>query len=93
MRLVNFYLGMAYPYVCHDQIQNIFSEHFKKLKTIILNQFNDLLGDGFIIVAINNKPVLTPEDVKNVIEKIKNGGVYIEGVYPNGTSAYYAFGL
>jgi serine protease Do len=51
------------------------------------------IGDGFIIVAINNKAVNTPEDVKSILDKIKSGGVYIEGVYPNGTSAYYAFGL
>jgi serine protease Do len=51
------------------------------------------ISEGFIIMAINNKPVNSPEDVKNMLDKIKNGGVYIEGVYPNGTSAYYAFGL
>jgi serine protease Do len=51
------------------------------------------IGEGFIITAINNNTVNSPEDVKNTLDKIKSGGVYIEGVYPNGTSAYYAFGL
>ena len=48
--------------------------------------------EGFIITQINNKPVYSVEDLKKKLDNIK-GGVYIEGVYPNGVSAYYAFGL
>ena len=48
--------------------------------------------EGFIITQINNKPVNTVEDIKNVLGGIK-GGVYIEGIYPDGMIAYYAFGL
>jgi serine protease Do len=47
---------------------------------------------GFIIISINNQEINTVDDVKRVISGIK-GGVYIEGIYPNGMVAYYAFGL
>jgi Do/DeqQ family serine protease len=47
---------------------------------------------GFIIISINNQAVNTVDDVKRILSSIK-GGVYIEGVYPNGVMAYYAFGL
>ena len=47
---------------------------------------------GFIITSINNQPVKSVEDVTNILSGIK-GGVYIEGVYPNGVIAYYAFGI
>ncbi len=48
--------------------------------------------EGFIITQINNKPVYSVEDLKKIVTNLK-GGVYIEGVYPNGISAYYAFGM
>jgi serine protease Do len=50
------------------------------------------IQEGFIITQINNQEVLTVEDVNKIIGEIK-GGVYIQGVYPNGTVAYYAFGM
>jgi len=47
---------------------------------------------GFIITLINNKPVTGVDEIKNFLSRAK-GGVYIEGIYPDGTIAYYAFGL
>jgi serine protease Do len=47
---------------------------------------------GFIITSINNKTVTSVDDVKSILSGLK-GGVYIEGVYPNGVVAYYAFGI
>jgi len=49
--------------------------------------------EGFVIVKINNNQVNTVDDIRNELAKIKKGGVYIEGVYPDGIVAYYAFGL
>ena len=51
------------------------------------------IKEGFIIVKINNSPIKTVDDIRTEISKIERGGVYIEGVYPDGTAAYYAFGL
>lgn len=48
--------------------------------------------EGFIITQINNKPIQTVEDLDSII-KATQGGVYIEGIYPNGVIQYYAFGL
>jgi len=48
--------------------------------------------EGFVITSINDTKINKIEDVQTVINKIR-GGVYIEGVYPNGAVAYYAFGL
>jgi Do/DeqQ family serine protease len=50
------------------------------------------IRNGFIITRVNNKPVNTAAELTQVISEVK-GGVYIEGVYPNGMIAYYAFGL
>jgi serine protease Do len=48
--------------------------------------------EGFIITQINNKPVSTVDDIRNILDGVK-GGVYVEGIYPNGMVAYYAFGM
>lgn len=47
---------------------------------------------GFIITSINNKTIASVDDAKSILSGLK-GGVYIEGVYPNGVVAYYAFGM
>lgn len=53
---------------------------------------NEGVQKGFIITQINNHPVYSVEDVKHELSGFK-GGVLIEGVYPNGIVAYYAFGV
>jgi len=47
---------------------------------------------GFIITSINRLAVYHVDDFINIINNTQ-GGVFIEGVYPNGLTAYYAFGL
>jgi serine protease Do len=48
--------------------------------------------EGFIITQINNKPVYSIEELEKII-KGTTGGVFIEGIYPNGVVQYYAIGL
>lgn len=47
---------------------------------------------GLIITKVDNEPV---DSVQELLDKLENkeGGVLIEGIYPNGTKAYYGFGL
>ncbi|MEA2041365.1 MAG: Do family serine endopeptidase [Bacteroidota bacterium] len=47
---------------------------------------------GFIITTMNRKKISAIEDIRAVLNH-SQGGIYIEGVYPNGTTGYYAFGL
>ncbi|HLO58287.1 MAG TPA: Do family serine endopeptidase [Bacteroidales bacterium] len=47
---------------------------------------------GFIITQVNNTPIQSVAELEKLVNNLK-GGVYIEGVYPNGMVAYYAFGL
>lgn len=48
---------------------------------------------GYIITHINGQQIFRPEDLEPAIGKRRSGGVYVEGLYPNGMRAYYAFGL
>ncbi len=50
------------------------------------------IREGFIITSVNRQPVYTAQDLKLILSNT-SGGVYIEGMYPNGISAYYAFGI
>ena len=47
---------------------------------------------GFIITGIDNRRMASMEDVEAAL-KGKQGGVLIEGIYPNGVRAYYGVGL
>ena len=48
--------------------------------------------EGFIITHVNNKPVYSIAELEKII-KGTSGGVFIEGIYPNGVIQYYAIGL
>jgi len=50
------------------------------------------IREGFIITSIDREPVGSVDDLKYIFEA-KNGGVLIEGIYPNGQRAYYGVGL
>ena len=50
------------------------------------------LKKGFIITNVNKKPIYEVDDFKREIGNAR-GGILVEGVYPNGESAYYVFGL
>lgn len=44
---------------------------------------------GFVITAIDRKPVSTPEEAEAILKNLQ-GGVLIEGLYRKGEKAYYA---
>lgn len=50
------------------------------------------IQEGFIITSIDKKPINSKDDLESAL-KSKQGGVLIEGVYPNGMKAYYGFGI
>ncbi len=50
------------------------------------------IREGFIITQIDRTRVRDPKDVLRALDE-KRGGVLIEGVYPNGTKAYYGLGV
>ncbi|HWZ22449.1 MAG TPA: hypothetical protein VNW06_07320, partial [Cytophagaceae bacterium] len=50
------------------------------------------IKEGFIIVSVDKKKVTTPEEIIIMIERSGQGGVLLEGVYPNGVKKYYGLG-
>ena len=47
---------------------------------------------GFIITSVNRKPIYSVDDLRLILQNT-TGGIYLEGVYPNGSISYYAFGI
>lgn len=50
------------------------------------------IKENFIITSVNRSRVLGVDELKALLANAK-GGIYIEGVYPDGRIAYYAFGI
>jgi S1-C subfamily serine protease len=50
------------------------------------------IKEGFIITRIDKRIISKPSDVSSLLSSME-GGVLIAGVYPNGTAAYYGFGM
>jgi len=50
------------------------------------------ISAGFIILSVDRIPMRTTQDLKEALAN-RQGGVLIEGVYPNGLRAYYGIGL
>jgi len=50
------------------------------------------IKEGFIITAVDKKPVSNPDEVVMLIEKNSNGGLLIEGYYVTGAKKYYGIG-
>jgi len=50
------------------------------------------IREGYVITEIDKKPIRSIDDVSKILSK-KNGGVLLEGIYPNKVRAYYGFGI
>ncbi len=50
------------------------------------------IKEGFIITSINKRKIANVKEANTLLSET-TGGVLVEGIYPNGTKAYYGFGL
>ncbi len=53
---------------------------------------NSGIKEGFIVLGIDRQPVTSAAELREALTT-RNGGILIEGVYPNGLRAYYGIGL
>jgi Do/DeqQ family serine protease len=65
-----------------------------KVKSLRSGKLKDEnVKEGFIIYKINDTPIYKVEDIEKALDRVKDGGVFISGIYPNGSVKYYAFSL
>ncbi len=85
--------GAQFAEVDKETMKKLGIDKGVQIKRIGQGKFSEAgIKEGFIILKINNKKIEKLNDVREIISNI-DGGVYIEGVYPNGMVAYYAFGV
>lgn len=51
------------------------------------------IREGFIITHIDREEVVNARELVALLNDKSGGGVLVEGIYPNGTRAYYGLGL
>jgi serine protease Do len=86
-------LGASLAPLTDEEKRNLNLEGGAKVAQLNEGTFKDIgVKRGFIITKIDHQKVNSPEDVKNILNE-KSGGVLVEGEYPNGMRAYYAFGM
>jgi len=86
-------LGASFENVSKEEADRLglkFGVKVKKIENGKLRSYG--VREGFIITYIDKTPIKNTDDLYTII-KNKNGGILIEGVYPNGMRAYYGFGL
>jgi len=86
-------LGAKLEAISDDEEQMLGLKSGVKVKNLDSGKLKNAgIKEGFIITAVDNKPVNSANDVINYLDQ-KIGGVLIEGIYPNGMKAYYGFGI
>lgn len=86
-------LGASFRPLLSEELQQFgldFAIRVESIKSGKLESAN--VPVGFIITKFNNKKLKSMEEFKGEIENYK-GGVYLEGLLPNGEKAYFAFGI
>lgn len=86
-------LGAKLEIVSAEEMKKLQINHGVKVEQLVSGKLSSTgIREGFIILKIDNMEVNTTEQLSKVLQN-KKGGVLIEGIYPNGSTAYYGFGL
>jgi len=86
-------LGASFEELSNSELKKLGLKNGVKVADLRSGKFISAgIKKGFIVTEINGTTINKIEDIEKVISGTK-GGVYIEGRYPNGQAAYYAFGL
>ncbi len=85
--------GASFKPLTDGEMYYLKINHGIKVDNVDGGKFRDAgIREGFIILNVDNKPIFSVDDLKIETEG-KRGGVLIEGIYPNGQSAYYGIGI
>lgn len=86
-------LGAEFSAMTKAELDALGLENGVKVTTINGGKFRSSgIREGFIITRIDQEAIKDPGQLAKLLEN-KRGGVLVEGVYPNGTRAYYGLGL
>ena len=86
-------LGAKFEEVPSKDRQNLDIKSGVKVKDVGQGKLKSAgIRNGFIITAVNDKPVNSASDIQAIIGSVESKGrILINGVYPNGQVTYYVF--
>jgi serine protease Do len=85
-------LGAKFEAVSSKEKKSLRISHGVKIVELSAGKLRNAgIHEGFIMLAMNGMKIEDENDVRRIIEKA-DGGIMVEGIYPNGMKAYYAFG-
>lgn len=86
-------LGASFDKLTSQEKQQLGIRNGVKVTDVRSGKFRSAgIREGYIVTQINNQSVNSVQDIQNILGK-SDGGVYIEGIYPDGLIAYYAIRL
>ena len=86
-------LGAEFRSASKEELTALDLDHGVKVTTINGGRFRSSgIKEGFIITRVDQEPIREPAQLEKLLAN-KRGGVLVEGIYPNGTRAYYGLGL
>jgi Do/DeqQ family serine protease len=85
--------GATFEDISEEEMEALDISGGSKVVEIEDGKWKDIgIKEGFIITAVDKGSIKNTEDLIATLEG-KQGGVLIEGLYPDGTKAYYGMGL
>ncbi len=85
-------LGASFSSASKDELGKFGLNNGVKVVQLQQGKLRDIgIQEGFIITKVDHQTVSSANDIERIL-KNKTGGILVEGIYPNGTRAYYAFG-
>ncbi len=85
-------LGASFSTASKEELSKLGIENGVKVVQLDNGKLRSVgIQKGFIITKVDHQRVATAGDLEHIL-KNKTGGILVEGVYPDGSRAYYAFG-
>ncbi len=86
-------LGATFSEISKEEMKKLDLENGVKITSLSLGKLAQVgVKKGFIITKVDDTPITSAEQLIELLET-KKGGVLLEGIYQNGTKAYYGFGM
>ncbi len=86
-------LGATFEQLTQDEKKALGIAHGIRVVALQPGKFMRVgIKKGFVVTSINKKTVDSVNDIAEILQGL-DGGVFVEGVYEDGSRSYYAFGL
>ncbi|MFW5778021.1 MAG: Do family serine endopeptidase [Bacteroidota bacterium] len=87
-------LGARFESVTQNELRRLNIENGVRVSSLSDGKIASAgIREGFIITHIDREEVVNARELVALLNEKAGGGVLVEGVYPNGTRAYYGLGL